>query len=306
MSVLVQENVDLKKYTSWKVGGAAQFFASPQNLDEVKEVLRLAHHKNWPITYLGQGSNVLVSDQGVAGLVLCTRRLQNMEVVSQSGDLVVRCETGVLKYKLMRLFLKYNLDPALFLSGIPGDVGGGVVMNAGVSEAIVPKEFCEIVKEVDVLKWQISPEGELEFQIQTFKKEDLEWTYRHSKGWQPGFIFSALLSWPMDSNLEISEKVKQAIQLRRLKQPLDKPSCGSVFVNPKGYTSGSLIESAGLKGFTVGGAQVSNKHANFIVNTGTATANDIHQVISHVQSKVFEKHKVQLHTEVVYMGQWSH
>lgn len=306
MSSLIQENVELKRFTTWKVGGAAEYFAAPSNLDEVKEVLTWATQKKLPIHFLGQGSNVLISDEGVKGLVLSTRRLQKLEILSEDTSLRVRCESGVLKFKLMRLFLKYNLSPALFLSGIPGDVGGGVVMNAGVGEMISPREFVEIVESVDVLKWKQTASDDLDFELVTFTKEELQWSYRHSSGWQPGMVISAVLSWPMNPHPEIAQEVKQAVDLRRLKQPLDKPSCGSVFVNPQGHKSGALIESCGLKGFTIGGAQVSNKHANFIVNIGTATATDIHQVISHVQSKVFEKHQVKLHTEVVYMGEWSH
>lgn len=303
---LVQESVELKKFTSWKVGGEAEFFASPKTLEEVQEVLSWAWQEKIPVTYLGQGSNVLVSDQGVTGLVLCTRRLQATEVLSETENLRIRCETGVLKYKLMRLFLKHQLAPALFLSGIPGDVGGGVVMNAGVSEDINPREFNEIVESLEVLQWKENPQGGLDFEMVNFKKTDLQWSYRNSQGWQPGFVFAATLLWPMQPDATVAERVAEAIKLRRLKQPLDKPSCGSVFVNPPGHKSGALIESCGLKGFQIGGAQVSNKHANFIVNTGAATASDIHQVIEQVQAKVFEKHQVKLHTEVVYMGQWSH
>ncbi|MCO5114095.1 MAG: UDP-N-acetylmuramate dehydrogenase [Bdellovibrionaceae bacterium] len=305
MTSLIQNDVELKRFTTWKVGGVADHFASPANLDEVKESIAWAKNQKLPITILGQGSNVLVSDKGVRGLVLSTRRLQELQILSEDQALRVQCQTGVLKYKLMRLFLKYNLDPALFLSGIPGDIGGGVVMNAGVGESIQPREFCEIIESVQVLKWKT--EGETcNFDLVTYKQDELQWSYRHSHGWQPGFVFSAIVSWPMHPNPDIAAIVKQAIDLRRLKQPLDKPSCGSVFVNPEGHKSGALIESCGLKGFSVGGAQVSNKHANFIVNTGQATASDIHQVISHVQSKVFEKYNVKLHTEVVYMGEWSH
>lgn len=190
------------------------------------------------------------------------------------------------------------------MSGIPGDVGGGIVMNAGISENFKPREFVEIVESFEVLKWNPKGEG-LEFEVKTYNANEITWSYRHCSGWQPGFILSAVLSWPNQPNEEITEQVKQAMDLRRLKQPLDKPSCGSVFVNPPNNKSGALIESCGLKGFTVGGAQVSNKHANFIVNTGSATASDVHQVIEHVKATVLKEHQIQLHTEVVYLGDWS-
>ncbi len=298
---LIQENVSLKSYNTWKTGGLAQFFAVPENLDQYKDCILWANSKNMPLCFLGQGSNALISDDGFHGLVLCSKKFQDVEVVSDQNELVLKCQAGALKYKVMRQFLKYNLSPALFLSGIPGDVGGGVVMNAGVGEAIEPREFCEIVKSIKVLSWDDS-----KFEIKELQGQDLVWSYRSSKNWQPGFIFEVVLSYPMKPVEDMAEKVKTAINNRKLKQPWDKPSCGSVFVNPPNYKSGQLIESLGLKGFQIGGAQVSYKHANFIVNTGNATSQDIHRVIEHVKAKVFEKNQVSLHTEVVYLGPWEH
>lgn len=304
MDHLIQKEIDLKKFTHWKVGGQAQFFASPETVEEIQFCISWAYKNQLPLTYLGQGSNVLVSDKGIKGLVLCTKRMQGLEILSEDNDLRIFCQAGVLKYKLMRLFLKYKLNPAFFLSGIPGDVGGGIVMNAGISENFKPREFVEIVESFDVLKWKEN-HNKLEFEVKTYKVDDITWSYRHCSGWQPGFIISAILKWPMQENLEIADQVKQAMDTRRLKQPLDKPSCGSVFVNPPHHKSGALIESCGLKGFSIGGAQVSNKHANFIVNTGNATASDVHQVITHVKNTVLKEHQIELHTEVVYLGDWS-
>lgn len=318
---LIQENISLKNYNTWKTGGLAKYFATPENLDQYKACITWAVSQKLKICFLGQGSNALISDAGFPGLILCSKKFQDVEIISDKQELVLKCDAGALKYKVMRQFLKYNLSPSLFLSGIPGDVGGGVVMNAGVGEAIEPREFCEIVKSIKVLTWRDSSEDQpadpksnletiaqpnLEFQIKEFQSKDIEWSYRSSKNWQPGFIFEVILAYPMKPIDGMAEKVKTAINNRKLKQPWDKPSCGSVFVNPPGYKSGQLIESLGLKGFQIGGAQVSYKHANFIVNTGNATSQDIHRVIEHVKAKVFEKNQVSLHTEVVYLGPWEH
>lgn len=313
--VFIQENVSLKSYNTWKTGGDAKYFALPENLEQIKESIAWAESKSLEICFLGQGSNTLISDKGFDGLVICSKKFQNVDVISEDKELVLRCDAGALKYKVMRFFLKYNLAPSLFLSGIPGDVGGGVVMNAGIGEMIEPREFCDIVKSFKVLSWSSGTAGAsdaadtlkgLKFEIKEYQNQDIDWSYRSSKNWQPGYIFEVVLAHPMQPIGDMGEKVKSAIQNRKLKQPWDKPSCGSVFVNPPNHKSGQLIESLGLKGFQVGGAQVSYKHANFIVNTGHATSHDIHSVIEHVKAKVFEKHQVSLHTEVVYLGPWDH
>ncbi len=329
----IQSNVSLKSYNTWKTGGTAQFLALPESLQQIKECITWAEFEKLPICFLGQGSNALISDEGIQGLVLCSKKFQNVDILDHDKTFRLRCDSGALKYKVMRLFLKYKLAPALFLSGIPGDVGGGVVMNAGVGEALKPREFCEIVQSIKVLTWTTTASenletkmttndysstfqkdragvkqseiDELQFSTKEFDNQDIQWSYRSSKNWQPGFIYEVVLSSPMQPIADLDDQVKSAISNRKLKQPWDKPSCGSVFVNPPNYKSGQLIESLGLKGFQMGGAQVSNKHANFIVNTGSATSQDIHSVIEHVKLKVFEKYQVSLHTEVVYLGPWN-
>ncbi len=325
----IQSEVSLKNYNTWKTGGLAEYFAMPESLEQYKDCISWAINQKLSINFLGQGSNALISDQGLSGLVLCSKKFQNVDILSEDQNIFkLKCESGALKFKVMRLFLKNNLSPALFLSGIPGDVGGGVVMNAGVGENSVPREFCEIVESFKVLKWQQGTDGQLgenivadinkkinaemdndvdvKFTVQNFKHEDIVWSYRSSKNWQPGFIFEVNLATPMNPIEGMAEKVKAAINNRKLKQPWDKPSCGSVFVNPENHRAGQLIEATDLKGFQIGGAQVSYKHANFIVNTGQGTSQDIHRVIEHVKTKVFEKFKVSLHTEVVYLGPWDH
>jgi len=290
----VSENVVLAPYTSWQIGGPAQFFGLPSNFEDLKNCYQWALNQKLKVTLLSGGSNVLISDHGVRGLVICFKNYKKIEVKELNNFLYLYCDPGVSKSELLKTFLKYKLDPALFLAGIPGDTAGGVVMNAGVSENFKPREFCEIVEGISVLKPDLS--------IQTYKNSDLSWSYRHSKNWEPGIIFSVTLKWPLVVNENILSQVKEANRIRLQKQPLDKPSCGSVFVNPTGYKSAQLIDQCGLKGFRIGDAQVSEKHANFIVNLGSATADDTLSVIKYVQEKVFEKFNVQLKTEVVLLG----
>ncbi|MAV90104.1 MAG: UDP-N-acetylenolpyruvoylglucosamine reductase [Bdellovibrionaceae bacterium] len=293
-----QSQVSLASKTWWKIGGEAEFYFEPSSFDEFKTSYLEALKKSLAVTVLGGGTNVLVSDDGIQGLVISTAKLNQLKVFEEEGQLFLEAEAGVPKSDLVKEFLKRKLDPALFLCGLPGDVGGGVVMNAGVSENIVPREFGEIVRSVEVLK----PDGELK----TYSHDDLNWVYRKSLGWEPGLVYKALLSWPLEENLEVMNSVRQATRRRLERQPLTQPSCGSTFKNPKGSDSaGALIEKAGLKGYQVGQAQVSPKHANFIVNLGGAKAQDVHQIIQHIQKTVFDQFGIELEREVRYLGHWD-
>jgi UDP-N-acetylmuramate dehydrogenase len=299
VSFKIQENVNLGKFTSWLVGGCADYFCLPTTIAEVQEALLWASQKNLPITILSGGSNVLISDKGIRGLTICLRQFSGTEVEKTQDRLVIKALAGTSKSELLKIFLKYKLAPALFLAGIPGDVGGGVVMNAGVAEAFTPREFVEIVDSFDVIDLQ-DPKT-----IRHYNRDEVQWKYRHSQGWQPGLVSKVEMSWPLREDTTVLEKVRNANKLRLSKQPLELPSCGSVFKNPENFKAAQLIDQSGLKGFSIGGAQVSEKHANFIVNVNSASANDIDAVIKYVQKTVFEKHQVELVTEVVYLGDWK-
>lgn len=302
MAIQIQNNIPLDSYTSWLVGGPAEYFCLPQNKSELEEAVLWAAEKKQSITILGGGSNVLISDKGVRGLVICMKKFSQLEVDSiTDSEVRFHALSGTTKSELLKFFLKNKRSPALFLAGLPGDVGGGVVMNAGVSENIVPREFGEIVDWVEVLKFD---EVRKIISYQKYSHKEIDWQYRHSFNWQPGIITEVGFHYECGIDAQILEKVKTANKTRLSKQPLDKPSCGSVFINPQGYKSAQLIDQCGLKGFQIGGAQVSLKHANFIVNLDTATAEDIWLVIEHVKKIVLEKTKVQLTTEVVRLGEW--
>jgi UDP-N-acetylmuramate dehydrogenase len=297
MSLVVLNKVNLSQYTSWWVGGDAEFFCLPKTIDDLKEALSHANQNNLPITILGGGSNVLISDEGIPGLTICLRHFSQIASKIENNKLHIEALSGTGKNELLKIFLKNKLAPALFLAGLPGDVGGGVVMNAGVAEAFAPREFMEFVDEIQVM--------DFDGHIKTIDKKALNISYRHTEGWRPGVITSVKISWPMDIDETILQKVKDANRTRITKQPLDMPSCGSVFKNPPDHKAAQLIDQSGLKGFRIGDAQVSLKHANFIVNLENAKAKDIWEVIQHVRATVLEKQKVSLTTEVVKLGLWN-
>lgn len=297
----VMEGENLSGYNTWKVGGGAQYFLMPHSLVDLKLAYEWALAQGLPITVISTGSNVLISDRGIRGLVICMRSLNGIEDRVEGDRLLINGFAGTSKAEALKIFLRHKLPPALFLTGLPGDLGGGVVMNAGVSEERKPREFCEIIDWVEVMKPKANGR---EVEIVRFQKQDLTWAYRHSGGWQPGVIIRVGMSWPMTPDPEIMVKIKEATRNRILRQPLDKPSCGSTFRNPVGDKAGRLIEQAGLKGYAVGGAQVSSKHANFIVTEPGAKASDVHGVIESVRAQVKAKFGVNLETEVVYLGDW--
>ena len=318
----LQQNVSLKERSTWKVGGSADFFVEPDSIEQLTCALAWAAAADHPVSVLSGGSNVLISDDGVEGLVISMRHLNSVERGEVVADrFEIQCLAGASKAELLKRFLKQKLSPALFLAGLPGDVGGGVVMNAGVGDHVVPREFCEITDWIEVLPMQNMRRGAFESsdvsssqpmamtdektsQLVRLSKDQLHWEYRHSSGWQPGVIVRACLSWPNTPEPDIMTKIKLATKKRLSSQPLTQPSCGSTFRNPEGGKSGQLIEQCGLKGFKVGGAQVSQVHANFIVTEEGASAKDVRAVIEHVQATVKEKTGFELQTEIILFGRW--
>jgi UDP-N-acetylmuramate dehydrogenase len=297
-----ERDAPLASLTSWRVGGLADFLAQPRTLEELRATLAWFNSQSIPLTILGGGTNVLISDRGVRGAVIALGKMMGLSVEQRSDRLHITCLAGTPKSELLRVFLRHRLEPALFLAGLPGDVGGGVAMNAGVGEMIKPREFNEITDWIDVFR--IGKPGDSVIDLDHVKSEDLQWGYRRSGGWEPGVIARIGLSWPLEPVEDVLNRVKLANKERFGKQPLDQPNCGSVFVNPSGHKAGKLIQDCGLKGYVRGGAQVSEKHANFIVNNGGAKAADIDAIIEHVRNTVLEKTGIELLTEVVYLGVW--
>ncbi|RME15402.1 MAG: UDP-N-acetylmuramate dehydrogenase [Bdellovibrio sp.] len=297
----LKRNHSLKDLTWWKVGGKADYFVEPQALLDLKEAYLWAHVNHLPVTLLGDGTNVLVSDKGIEGLVISMAHFKGVKSFEEAGVLKIEALAGTEKSEVLKIFLKHKLAPAIFLTGLPGTIGGGVVMNAGVGEDLCPREFCEITEWIEVLR--ITNDNEVE--THRFLSENLTWKYRYCGGWQPGLIFRVGLRWPLKEEPDLIQKQRAATRKRVQSQPLSLPSCGSVFRNPLPLKAAKLIDECGLKGLQRGGAMVSEKHANFIVNVGEATAEDIFQLIQDVKKEVFAQKGIELTPEVVFLGRWN-
>ena len=300
----IQKNISLKKLNSWKTGGSAEFFCEPSSLQELLFSLKQAKNKNLPVSLLSGGTNVLISDKGIKGLTISFAKLNKLHSYIKEDRLRISAEAGVSKAKLMQVFLKHQLAPALFLCGLPGDVGGGVVMNAGIRQKnIAPREFGEIVDQITVVRNK---------QLVCIPKKNIIWKYRASAGWlqkdttECNVIYEVNMSWPLKPVSDLSKKIRETALKRSQSQPLQSASCGSVFKNPSAdISAGFLIDQCGLKKHCIGRACVSEKHANFIINLGGATARDIHQLILFIQKCVKEQKGILLEPEVKYLGQWT-
>lgn len=287
----------LAEYTTWKIGGAADWCVRPQTIEDVQQACQWALDRNLAVTVLSGGSNVLISDHGIEGLVILLDQLVGISNIEYSNNLLsCVCLSGTRKSDLLKVFVKNRLSPAIFLAGLPGDVGGGVVMNAGVGHDVAPKEFFEITEWFDYVPFD-QPET-----LVRKKKKDVRWTYRHSTGWGPGVIVRVGVHWNESPQDGLLERLKSSNQRRMTSQPLQWPSCGSTFKNPPGDKAGRLIDVCGLKNYQVGGAQVSELHANFILNRGHATAADVLAVVRHIQHTIKLQKNIWLEPEYKFLG----
>lgn len=277
----------MSRHTSWRVGGPADVYFKPRSREELVDFLRRLE-AGTPVHWVGLGSNLLVRDGGVRGVVIATAGC--LEHLRHLGDGLVEAEAGVPCTVLARHCARWQVGPAEFFAGIPGTVGGALAMNAGAFGG----ETWASVAEIEVVNRQ----GE----VSRRSPADYQVAYREVRGPAGEWFLSARFRFDPRQPTRL-DGVRTLIQQRQAKQPLGKPSCGSVFRNPPGDFAGRLIEAAGLKGHRLGGAQVSDKHANFILNTGQATAADIEMLIRHVQSTVESVHGVRLVPEVHMLGE---
>ncbi len=283
----IKKNELMKNHTSFKIGGPADEFCAVKTAREIAEMIEYAKEKGIPYTVIGNGSNLLVSDKGIRGLVIKIAR--GFDYAEVSGE-EINAESGILLSRLANVALGNNLSGMEFASGIPGTLGGAIYMNAGAYGG----EMKDIVESVIYLE-----NGE----IKTACEDELAFGYRKSMfALKNAVIISAKISLKKAKHAEIKAKMEDFKERRTSKQPLSMPSAGSVFKRPERHFAGKLIEDAGLKGFSVGGAEVSEKHSGFIVNTGGATAQDVLDLIDHIQKTVYEKSGVRLETEVKTLG----
>jgi UDP-N-acetylmuramate dehydrogenase len=284
--------VALADFTTWKVGGPAEWFAEPETTVQLIALGRWARSEGLQLQLIGAGSNLLIADDGLGGLTLCNRRLQGSALDGGSG--LIEAQAGEPIPTLARKAARAGLSGLEWSVGIPGTVGGAVVMNAGAQGGCT----AEWLKDVTVLDPRL---GRDPFVL---KASDLAFAYRHSRLQQePLVVLSARFQLSAGHDpLEIGRRTSANLQSRTSSQPYQQPSCGSVFRNPEPRKAGQLIEALGLKGTEVGGAQVSTLHANFIVNTGGAMARDIDDLILLVQDRVLAAHGLWLHPEVKRLG----
>ena len=285
----ILENEPMSNHTSFKIGGNADMFVSVKSEKELSEVLVFARENGIVVTVMGNGSNMLVSDKGIRGLVIQIG--SEMTDVKIDGE-TVWAEAGVLMSKLASVVLRENLSGFETLSGIPGTLGGGIYMNAGAYGG----EIKDIVSTVTYIDEQGN--------MHTVTGKECDFSYRHSIFCDGGkYIVSAELLFRKGDYDEIKAAMADYIKRRSDKQPLAMPSAGSTFKRPDGYFAGKLIQDAGLMGYSIGGAAVSEKHAGFVVNKGGASAKDVLELINHIQKTVREKFGVELEPEVRLIGQ---
>lgn len=283
--IVLRCNEPMDKHTSFRIGGPAEVMAFPKNAGELSEILKKSALLDCKPAILGAGTNILAPDTGMPGLVICLKdAMDGMELLP--GDRI-RVAAGVTMTKAAVFAANHGLSGLEFAHGIPGTVGGGVYMNAGAYGG----EICQVCESVDVMR----EDGT----VQTLSNEEMAFSYRHScleDG--GGIVVSAVFALTQKDISEIKETIRQLMAKRSGSQPLDLPSAGSAFKRPVGGYAAALIDQAGLKGFQIGGAGVSAKHAGFVVNLGGATAADVKAVLTYVSDKVLEQTGIRLEPEV--------
>ena len=287
----VKNNINLSNYTTIKIGGSTEFFAEPDNISELIEHLKWVKLNNLKYRIIGAGSNLLIKNTFHEGLTICTKKLKTIKINRISG--LVEAECGVMLPLMANLLAHNGCEGGEWLIGIPGTIGGAIFMNAGSSDFWISKYLLS----VEVLDTK-------SLTIHKLDKENLIFKYRFSSFQTNKFvILKANFMFRPNKNIkEITEKTKQNLKNKTNMQPYHLPSFGSVFKNPTDNYAGKLIEEVGLKGFSIGGAQVSNMHSNFIVNNGDATSEEIYQLITVIQQKVLQKKGIFLHPEVRMIG----
>ena len=283
-------NEPMAKHTSFRIGGAAEAMAFPKDKEELARLLKMSRLLDCTPAILGAGTNVLAPDEGVGGLVICLKDcLDGMERLDETH---IRVMAGVTMTRAAMFAAKQGLSGLEFAHGIPGTVGGGVYMNAGAYGG----DIGSVLTRAEVM----DPEGN----VITFSREDMGFSYRHSRLEDtPGIVIAAVFCLtPLDSG-DIMNRMKELMAKRSASQPLDLPSAGSAFKRPVGGFAAALIDEAGLKGYQVGGAAISRKHAGFAVNLGGATARDVTELLRQVSDRVYEKSGIRLEPEVRI---WEH
>ena len=285
----------MSKHTSFRVGGNADAYIIVQNKENLIEVLKIAKEYNLPITIVGNGTNLLVKDNGIRGLVI-NYASSNFEIIDANkvDEYKIKVDSGVKNGVFAQFLLKNELTGFEFAAGIPGTIGGAIYMNAGAFGG----EIANIVESVTYISLK-------DLKIYTLKNEQCEFAYRTSifEQDEDKIILEAIFNFKKGKKEEIAQKMDEFRNKRLSSQPLDKPSAGSTFKRGENFITAKLIDECNLKGYKIGGAQVSEKHAGFIINTGNASAKDIIDLIEYVKTKVYEKFGVEIKPEVRVIGE---
>lgn len=288
LKIAFTQGESMQKHTTFHIGGEADLFINIADANQLALVLKAADITGTPVMVIGNGSNLLVSDLGIDGAVL---QLSGMDGISYDGSCEVTCGAGLRLSSLCVFAAENGLQGLEFAWGLPGTLGGAVYMNAGAYDS----EMRNIVVGCEAL--------DLKGEKHILSAEELEFGYRSSIFQKLPYIITAVTVRLQPGNsVEIRTKMEDILNRRKQKQPLEYPSAGSVFKRPQGGFAGTMIEDCGLKGYTIGGAQVSEKHSGFIINLGSATASDVKRVIEHVQDEVFLKYSVRLEPEIKFIG----
>ena len=290
------DNAPMSKYTSFRCGGHAKRLVICDSVSELEQVMNEIAESKEEYLFLGNGSNTLFLDGIYDGTVVTIGKgFDEIEVIDDGDEVRLKCMAAALLSKIAKKALEESLSGFEFASGIPGSIGGAVFMNAGAYGG----EMIDVLESVELL----SPNADGKWELKTVPADNLELSYRHSRLQETKeIVVSATLRLPRGNKAEIEDKLAELTKKRTSKQPLEFPSAGSFFKRPEGYFAAKLIEDAGLKGLSVGGAQVSSKHCGFVINTGNATTDDIVDLMHLIQNTVFDKLGVKLEPEVRIIG----
>jgi UDP-N-acetylmuramate dehydrogenase len=288
---ILSENCNLSSYTTIKVGGVAEYFAEPRSIEEFSYLMKWANLNKQKCQIIGAGSNLLINNIFIKGLVVCTKKMKSLDIEPYTG--IVEAEAGVMLPTLSNSLAKNGLQGGEWAVGIPGTLGGAIYMNAGTGNLSLAKNL------ISVKVFNNKTQEKLEIE-----KKDINFDYRFSSFQRNDLkIISARLHFEPNGNLEqLIQTTKNNLKLKTEKQPYHQPSFGSVFKNPENNYAAKLIDDMGLKGFKIGGAEISTMHSNFIINTSSASSKDIFELITVIQQKVLQNKGIFLQPEVRMIG----
>ncbi len=290
----IQYNVPMKNYTSFKIGGPAECLIKVQTIEEVQEILQIVHQNNIPLTIIGNGSNILVSDKGIKGIVLKIdiKKLKIEE--KEENQFFITVGSGNKLGEIAPKFLQKEIQGFEFAAGIPGTIGGAIRMNAGAHGS----EMKDIVKTISYI-------DKKDMKLYTISNKEANFQYRDSIFSNNQYIIvEATMQLGKGKKEEIQSKMQEYANFRKEKQPIEYPSAGSTFKRGSDFITAKLIDECGLKGYQMGGAQVSEKHAGFIINKGDATAEDVIKLMKYVKEQVYHKFEKKIEAEIEIIGEW--